>query len=135
MTSHRSLVRNVAPALLVSVALLAAACGSAETSAGNGDGATDEPTTAAPEGDASNVARLWIKGETVDCIGEAPQKCLQVADAEDGEYLYFYDSIAGFTFEEGTSYVIDVEITEVADPPADGSSLSYRLIEVIEASS
>ncbi len=130
MTSHRSLVRIVAPALLVGVALLAAACGSADTSAG-----AESTASTTPEGDAANVTRLWIKGETVDCIGEAPQTCLQVAEAEDGEYLYFYDAIEGFSFEEGTSYVIDVEITEVADPPADGSSLAYSLIEIIEASS
>ena len=107
--------------------LLTAACGSAESSAGD--------TSTASEGDAANVTRLWIKGETVDCVGEAPQTCLQVADSEDGEYLYFYDAIEGFSFEEGTSYVIDVEISEVADPPADGSSLSYRLIEIIEMTS
>jgi len=27
--------------------------------------------------------------------------------------------------------VIDVEITEVDDPPADGSSLSYRLVSIV----
>lgn len=127
MTSHRSLVRCASAAL--AVATIFSACGSTDSTAG------ETPLTLAPSGPSDNVTRLWIKGETVDCIGEAPQTCLQVAESEDGEYLYFYDSIAGFTFEEGTNYVIDVEVTEVADPPADGSSLSYELVEIIEASS
>ncbi len=43
----------------------------------------------------------------------------------------FYDSIEGFDYSEGTSYVIDVQVVEVASPPADGSSLSYSLVEVV----
>ncbi len=86
----------------------------------------------APEGRGENVVRMWIKGETVECVGEAPQTCLQVAQAEDGEYLWFYDSIVGFAFEEGTDYVIGVEVIEVADPPADGSSLANPLEEIID---
>lgn len=43
-----------------------------------------------------------------------------------------YDSIEGFTFEERTAYVIDVTVAEVESPPADGSSLSYTLVEIVE---
>jgi len=57
--------------------------------------------------------------------------CLQIAYSEDAEYELFYDQIAGFEPVEGTSYVIDVQITEVDNPPADASSLAYTLVEVI----
>ena len=80
----------------------------------------------------SDTTRMWIGPELVECEGVAPQMCMQVAYAEDEEYQYFYDEIEGFNYQEGTSYVIDVEITEVADPPADASSLSYSLVEIIE---
>lgn len=30
-------------------------------------------------------------------------------------------------------YVLEVEITEVKDPPADGSSLHYRLVRTVES--
>lgn len=80
---------------------------------------------------AEGTTRLWIGPDLVDCIGEAEQKCMQVADSEDGEYLNFFDQIEGFTFVEGTSYVVDVVIEEVADPPADGSSLKYTLVEIV----
>lgn len=79
-----------------------------------------------------NLQRLWIGPELLDCEGVAPQTCMQIAESADGEYEYFYDQIKGFSFEEGTSYVIDVSIEEVVDPPEDASSLRYTLVEIIE---
>jgi hypothetical protein len=58
-------------------------------------------------------------------------ECLQVRYTEDGEPELFYDEIAGFEFQEGTSYVIDVRVEPVPSPPADGSSLAYTLVEVV----
>ena len=75
---------------------------------------------------------MWIGPELVECEGVAPMMCLQVAYAEDAEYELFYDQIAGFEPVPGTSYVIDVDITEVADPPADASSLEYTLVDIVE---
>jgi len=71
----------------------------------------------------------------IDCEGAAPQTCLQVSEAADGEYEFFYDSIEGFDPQPGTSYVVDVEVIEIENPPADGSSLRYILIDVVEQSS
>ena len=84
--------------------------------------------------DSTDTTRLWIGPERVECEGVAPMMCLQVAKSEDGDYQLFYDTIEGFDYEEGTSYVIDVSITEVEDPPADASSLQYTLVEVVEES-
>jgi hypothetical protein len=42
--------------------------------------------------------------------------------------------IEGFEFVERTSYVVDVVVTEVVDPLADGSSFGYSLVEVVESS-
>ncbi len=77
------------------------------------------------------TSRMWIGPERVECEGVAPMMCLQIAYSEDAEYELFYDQIAGFEPVEGTSYVIDVQITEVDNPPADASSLAYTLVEVI----
>lgn len=106
-----------------SIALVfgAAACGSDD----DGDGDADA--------DAETV-RLWIEPEMVDCEGGAgPQQCLQISRSEEGDIELFYDSIEGFDFEEGTSYVVDVTVEDVDDPPADGSSLRYVLVEVVSA--
>ena len=74
---------------------------------------------------------MWIEPELVPCEGVAPMECMEISYTEDGEPQLFYDQIDGFTFTPGTSYVIDVAVTEVPDPPADASSLAYSLVEVI----
>ena len=80
----------------------------------------------------SDTTRMWIGPGLVECEGVAPMMCLQVAYSEGAEYELFYDQIAGFEPVEGTSYVIDVNITEVENPPADASSLEYTLVEIVE---
>ena len=82
--------------------------------------------------DSPDTTRLWIGPERVECESVAPMMCLQVAESEDGNYQLFYDTIEGFDYEEGTSYVIDVSIAEVENPPADASSLQYTLVEIVE---
>ena len=84
--------------------------------------------------DSTDTTRLWIGPERVECEGVAPMMCLQVAESEDGDYQLFYDTIEAFDYQEGTSYVIDVSITEVENPPADASSLQYTLVEIVEES-
>ncbi len=74
---------------------------------------------------------MWIEPELAECTGVGPMECMQVAYTEDGEPELFYSAIEGFEFVEGTSYVIDVQVSEVASPPADGSSLSYTLVQVV----
>ncbi len=89
--------RLFAPTLIIA-ALSLGACGSdgdvstadaADTTAAETADATS-PTTAETEtetasgkdGPVDRVTRLWIKPNLVDCVGEAPQKCMQVAEAE-----------------------------------------------------
>ena len=79
----------------------------------------------------ADTVRMWIGPELVDCVGVAPMQCMEVAYSEGGETELFYDSISGLDYQEGTSYVVDVEVTEVADPPADASSLSYTLVDIV----
>lgn len=128
--------------LVVVAALSLGACGS-DSSLETVTAETGSPaTTVAPnagseltkDGPVDGVRRMWIGPDLVDCVGEAPQKCMQVAESEAGEYFFFYDQIGGFTFEEGTSYVIDVQVDEIEDPPADAGTLRYTLVEVIEQS-
>lgn len=133
---------RAAPILIVFL-LFVSACGSdadaTDIVASSEDTTTTtevvESTTDVDKGveEVEGVTRFWILPELIDCVGEAPQRCMQVAEAEDGEYLLFYDQIAGFEYVEGTTYVIDVLVEDVLDPPADASSLSFTLVEVISA--
>ena len=88
--------------------------------------------TGCSSGDAEGeVVRMWIEPDLVPCEGVAPMECMEVSYTEDGEPQLFYDQIDGFTFTPGTAYVLDVRVTEVDNPPADASSLSYSLVEVV----
>lgn len=115
--SRRHLVAILAVAGIVALA----------TGCSSGSGAAADASASG----GSEVVRMWIGPELVECEGVAPMECMQVSYAEDGEPELFYDSIDGFAYAEGTSYVIDVQVAEVASPPADGSSLSYSLVEVV----
>lgn len=76
---------------------------------------------------------IWIIGpELVDCVGVGPQKCMQIKEDPEADWQLFYSNIEGFDYEEGNVYVIQVLVEPVENPPADGSSLKYTLIEVIE---
>lgn len=85
----------------------------------------------AQEGEGE-VVRLYVGPEKIDCVGVAPQKCLLVTTDPTEPAEAFYDPIEGFEHEDGTAYVIDVLVEPVEDPPADGSSLKYTLVGVIE---
>lgn len=79
------------------------------------------------------IERFWVGPELVDCVGVGPQKCMLIRRSEDGQIEFFYDSIDGFTHEAGITYVLDVEVTDRENPPADASSLQYRLVEIVES--
>jgi hypothetical protein len=85
----------------------------------------------AQEATDGEVVRLYVGPEKIDCVGVAPQKCLLVTTDPTAPVEAFYDPIAGFEHEDGTAYVIDVLVEPVENPPADASSLSYTLVDVV----
>lgn len=77
---------------------------------------------------------IFIANSEVDCVGVTPQKCLQIKEEGTTDWTIFNDSIAGFDYKKGFFYKLKVDVLEVDNPPADGSSLKYTLIEVLEQS-
>lgn len=67
----------------------------------------------------------------VACVGVGPQECLRVRQHPNAAWTLLYDGIEGFTFEAGFEYTLRVAIRSVNNPPADGSSLAYRLLTVL----
>jgi len=88
------------------------------------------PSASAPAAPKETIT-LFVHEHRVDCQGALPRKCLQVRNSPNDEWTYFYDSIAGFQYEESYRYELRVAVDTVDNPPADKSSRSYRLIEVI----
>jgi hypothetical protein len=86
--------------------------------------ATAAPTTAKGE-------PLFVSEKRADCMGEGPMKRLQVRPNESAEWTLLYQPIEGFTYEEGNAYELRVERKPTANPPADGSSVRMKLLEVV----
>jgi heat shock protein HslJ len=75
---------------------------------------------------------IFVSGRLADCTGVAPQKCLQIKFNQDDDWMYFYNSIDGFTHKEGTDFTLKVKREEIENPPADAASFKYILIEIVE---
>ena len=78
----------------------------------------------------------WVNSQKADCMGVGPRTCLQVQKGEErsGEWQLFYASIEGFDYQPGFLYKLSVRETELPPEqvPADGSSIRYELLEVLE---
>lgn len=85
----------------------------------------------APGPASQEILTLEVAPRTVECTGEAPQRCLLVREGADDEWTAFYDRIEGFTYEEGFHYRIRVQRRRIPNPAADASSFEHRLLEVV----
>lgn len=65
------------------------------------------------------------------CFGVAQKLCLIEYDRSNASQSYFYDSIDGFDFVWGHRYQLSVKVTELSNPPTDGSSLKYELQQIV----
>lgn len=86
---------------------------------------------AACQKEAFETKTLIIADHKADCVGEAPQQCLLIKEAEGDNWQFFYSGIEGFEYEAGFEYRIEVKVYEVPNPPADGSSKRYVLKRII----
>lgn len=57
---------------------------------------------------------------------------LVTTEQPDDSWRPLYESIEGFEYEPGYSYVLEVERREIANPPADGFPYAYRLLRMVE---
>lgn len=92
-------------------------------------GSVLEPETTA--GERTTEVSLHIADGLVDCTGVAPRKCLLVRENIVDDWQFFYDDIAGFTYEAGYQYHLRLRRIEVDNPPADSSAFSWELIEIV----
>lgn len=74
---------------------------------------------------------LWVAHYRADCVGVGPQKCLLVKEEQYSPWQTFYGRIEGFDYVEGYAYELRVVEEEIDNPPADGSSIRVKLVEVV----
>jgi hypothetical protein len=74
---------------------------------------------------------LEIAPTLEDCVGVVKTQCMQVREMG-GDWENFFGSIEGFTFKPDYSAKILVNLTKLENPPADGSSLKYTLVRLLD---
>jgi heat shock protein HslJ len=70
---------------------------------------------------------FYLNSTQQNCTGVGPMQCLQYKEKQNEGWKLLYQSIEGFTFEEGYFYKLKVKQVKVKNPPADGSSHRYIL--------
>jgi hypothetical protein len=81
--------------------------------------------------EGEEIFTMYVADHTVSCSGEGITTCLLVRRDPAAEWQYFYDGIEGFTYQPGFEYELRVASRPVPNPPADGSSVAYRLLRVV----
>jgi hypothetical protein len=99
----------------------------AALAAGTGLVACGEPTGPSDV----QLISLQVAAHTAPCVGVGPMTCLLVRERADQPWQLFYDGIEGFTHEEGFAYTLLLARRSIPNPPADGSSLAYRLVALL----
>lgn len=91
------------------------------------------PAPSAPPEATGEELTLEVKGEQVACTGVAPQQCLQIRRAGESEWSLWYSGIEGFVFAAGQTQTLLVRVEQIANPPADASSLRYHQVRVLSS--
>ncbi len=78
-----------------------------------------------------DIFTLFIASELVDCVGVAPQKCMQVKQSLDAPWELMYSQIEGFEYQPGYEYKLEVRSEVVENPPMDSSGVRVILVKEI----
>ena len=78
----------------------------------------------------STQKTIYVGPSLVDCVGVAPQKCMQVKESPESDYTLYYSQIDGFEFEEGYEYTLVVREEKIENPPADAPDRKWVLVSV-----
>lgn len=82
-------------------------------------------------GDKTETEELVIASEQTDCVGVSPQKCLLIKREGSDTWKYWYSGIEDFDYEPGYEYVIQITKETIENPPADISSVQYKLYKLV----
>jgi len=123
-------------AALATAGLLLSACASDSSS----DAVPEATASSSPQviqparasaPDSNGVVRLFVQHHKASCQGEGVRLCMLVRDSDQSPWIYFYDQIEGFEYDWGYQYELRVQTTEIENPPADGSSMAFSLIDQV----
>lgn len=74
---------------------------------------------------------IYVADTFADCKNVESQKCLKIKEALEDDWALLNGNIEGFEYKEGATYKMEVKITKIKDPVAEGDNLKYKLIKII----
>ena len=86
------------------------------------------------DGNESQIIDMRINHFQNTGIAVGPVLTLLVQEGNNigtDNWTKFYSNIAGFAYESGKIYNLSVKVESIDNPPADGSSLKYTLVELV----
>ena len=76
--------------------------------------------------------RFYVANHKASCTGLTSQMCYLMKSSPNGIWQNYYNDIEGFKYEEGYEYEILVNKKVIENPPADGPSFVYKLVNVVK---
>ncbi|MDC1162393.1 DUF4377 domain-containing protein, partial [Tenacibaculum sp.] len=74
--------------------------------------------------------KITVASEQGNCVRLASQNCLLIKQEKQQNWEFFYETITGFTYEEGFEY--ELLVSQKRIPPAEGrSSIKTSLIKIL----
>ncbi|MEM7132615.1 MAG: SdrD B-like domain-containing protein [Chloroflexota bacterium] len=74
---------------------------------------------------------LFVASYDSPCTGFVPQRCLLTRSDPSESWGFFYNSIQGFNYEPGYEYELLVLKEDIPNPPIDGFSVRWTLLDLI----
>lgn len=85
--------------------------------------------------DKIEVIKMYVSAETGTYIpwgSDTPVECMLVKEETASDYSPLaFGGIQGFDYVRGHEYKLEVRKTTFANPPTDGSNISYELLKII----
>lgn len=78
---------------------------------------------------------LWVAAEKRECMAVGPTECLQIRFHPDENWQLFYGDIAGFDYQPGQVYQLEVSEVMIPEPPADAPDRQWVLRQIISTAS
>jgi len=79
----------------------------------------------------STTKTIYVADSYVDCENDKSQKCLQVKENMEDDWILIQNGIVGFDYKEGFTHKIEVEISKEKNASNDEKKLKYKLIKII----
>lgn len=86
--------------------------------------------------DSAQQSIIWVSGIKSECsAGAGKMDCMSIykgENLENANWETFYGQIEGFEFEEGYLKKIKVSESKIDNPPADGATIQYTMVEELD---